>query len=50
LRAEEDLVLSSYGWVDKEKGIVRIPIEAAMRRVVRDGIPTWQPPEEATQP
>ena len=25
-RAEEDLVLNSYGWVDKEQGVVRIPI------------------------
>ena len=30
MRAAEDKVLSGYGWVDKEKGVVRIPIERAM--------------------
>lgn len=29
LRAAEDKVLHSYGWVDKSKGTVRIPIEQA---------------------
>jgi hypothetical protein len=50
LRAEEGLVLSSYGWVDKEAGTVHVPIEDAMRRVVEDGMPTWEPAEEAQQP
>ena len=27
LRASEDALLNSYGWVDKNNGIVRIPIE-----------------------
>lgn len=30
LRAEEDAVLSSYGWVDPSAGVARIPIERAM--------------------
>ena len=38
-RAREEGVLSSYGWVDKEKGVVRIPIEEAMRLVVERGLP-----------
>ena len=33
-RAETKKALSSYGWVDRGKGIVRIPIEQAMERVV----------------
>lgn len=44
-RAEEQAELSSYGWVDKDKGVVRIPIEKAMEKVVKDGIPGW--PAEA---
>jgi len=28
--------LASWGWVDRERGIVRIPIEAAMRALVED--------------
>jgi hypothetical protein len=38
-RAEEDLALGSYGWVDKEKGVVRIPIERAMRLLAERGLP-----------
>jgi hypothetical protein len=30
LRAEEDGLLHSYGWVNREAGIVRIPIERAI--------------------
>jgi hypothetical protein len=37
-RAEEDKRLDSYYWVDKEKGIVHIPIERAMKEVAADGI------------
>ena len=29
MRAAEDLVLKNYGWVDKQHGVVRIPIEQA---------------------
>ncbi len=38
-RAEEDQTLGSYGWVDEEKGIVRIPIEEAMRILAERGLP-----------
>ena len=34
LRAEEDAILHSYGWVDRKGGIVRIPIERAMELVL----------------
>jgi hypothetical protein len=34
LRAHNKKALSSYGWVDRAKGIARIPIEQAMERVV----------------
>ncbi|HEY2989492.1 MAG TPA: hypothetical protein VGL11_17300 [Candidatus Binatia bacterium] len=30
MRQEEESVLNGYAWVDKEKGIVRIPVERAM--------------------
>lgn len=32
MRANEEKVLSSYGWVDKQKGVVHIPIEEAKAR------------------
>lgn len=38
LRAEEDAILKTYGWVDKPNGVVRIPIERAMALLVeREG-------------
>jgi hypothetical protein len=42
LRAREDEVLTTYGWVDKNAGVVRIPIEEAMKIVVQRGLPTRQ--------
>ncbi len=40
MRAEEDRILSSYGWVDANAGIVRIPIDRAMQLVLQRGLPT----------
>ena len=39
LRAEEDALLHSTEWVNKDEGIVRIPIDQAMERVVEAGFP-----------
>jgi hypothetical protein len=39
LRAQEDAVLNQYEWVDKNAGIVRIPVSEAMRLVVQRGLP-----------
>jgi hypothetical protein len=50
-RAEEDLALGTYGWVDKDKGIVRIPIERAMRLLAERGLPAAATPlPAAAQP
>jgi hypothetical protein len=50
-RAEEDLALGTYGWVDKDKGVVRIPIERAMRLLAERGLPAAAtPPPAAAQP
>jgi hypothetical protein len=40
LRARQELLLNGYGWVDREKGVARIPIDEAMRIVVERGLPT----------
>jgi len=39
MRAEEDAVLQSYGWVDRDKGVARMPIDEAMKIVVQRGLP-----------
>jgi hypothetical protein len=48
LRAREDSVLDSYGWVDKQNGIVRIPIDRAMDLLAQRGLPPLSQP--VTQP
>jgi len=40
LRADEDTILNSYGWIDPNKGIVRIPIEQAIDMVAQKGLPS----------
>lgn len=39
VRAREEAVLESYRWVNRETGIVGIPIDAAMARLVEQGVP-----------
>jgi len=39
MRAENERVLTTYGWVDETRGIVRIPIERAMELALRRGFP-----------
>lgn len=40
MRAEEDALLSSYGWSDKASGTVRIPIDRAMDMLAARGMGT----------
>jgi hypothetical protein len=39
-RTGEEQVLNSYGWVDPQKGIVRIPIDRAIDIVAQKGLPS----------
>ncbi|MGN6385038.1 MAG: hypothetical protein ACTHMT_02245 [Verrucomicrobiota bacterium] len=39
-RRREEALLNSYGWVDRDRGIARIPINAAMDLVLKKGLPT----------
>src|SRR5919197_3265392 len=36
LREEADKALSNYGWIDKNKGVARIPIDHAMELTVAE--------------
>jgi hypothetical protein len=49
VRAAEHQALTTYTWIDRERGIVRIPIEAAMERLVQEGRPP-RPAAPAPQP
>jgi hypothetical protein len=39
LRAAEGADLDSYGWIDRNSGTVRIPIDRAMQLLVERGLP-----------
>ena|ERR1041384_4373062 len=49
IRAEEDHVLNSYGWVDPQKGVVRIPIDLAIDVLAKRGLPSRPQTQGATQ-
>lgn len=40
-RNEESARLNSYGWVDRGKGVVHIPIARAMSEIAAKGIPDF---------
>ena len=42
-RHDRKMQLEHYGWVDKTKGIVRIPIQAAMDKVASGAMPAGAP-------
>lgn len=39
LRSQEDRLLSTYGWSDKDTAVVRIPIERAIQLQLERGFP-----------
>jgi hypothetical protein len=49
LRAVETEELTTYGWVDEEQGVVRIPIDRAMDLLVKEAVPPPAPPAAAGQ-
>lgn len=42
---DQRMSLSGYGWIDRSKGIVRIPIEEAMRLITARGDHAYDPLE-----
>lgn len=51
-QAQEMETLTTYGWVDRENGVVRIPIEEAMQRLLEQGAPAraGEPPDFGLDP
>ncbi len=43
-RAQEDAFLTSWGWVEKDRGIARMPIDEAMGIVAARGLPSFPAP------
>ena len=54
LRTDEDEALKTYGWIDQEKRIVRIPVDRAIDILAERGLPTRAaksaPPAEKQRP
>lgn len=48
MRAEQEARLTSYGWIDREKGVVHIPIEKAMAFTLERSMVKAQAAEAAT--
>jgi len=40
MRAAEDRALTDYRWIDKERGLVQLPIERAMELLIDEGLPS----------
>ena len=48
VRAGEDTILNSYGWVDPQKSVVRVPIDVAIDLLAKKGLPS-RPPESGAK-
>jgi len=44
IQAAEEKTLATYGWADRNAGVVRMPIDQAMRLVAQRGVPAWPAP------
>jgi len=48
-RAAEDKLLTSYDWVDRQSGIVRVPVDRAIDMLAHQGLPVrTQEPQSAS--
>ena len=42
-REQQEQILNSYGWIDQQNGIIRIPIEQAKKMIEQKGLPATPP-------
>ncbi len=49
LNARQLQNIQSYRWIDRERGLVAVPIDEAIRLVVREGAQPAMPPPPATR-
>jgi hypothetical protein len=47
VRKQEEELLHTYGWVDKERGVVSIPIARAMELIAKEGLQSRPAPSKA---
>ncbi len=39
---EQSALVGTYGWVDRRRGIVRLPVDRAIELVLHRGLPDWR--------
>jgi hypothetical protein len=49
MREAEEAALTNTRWIDKQQGIVQIPIDRAMELIGQRGLPHWPAAKEADQ-
>lgn len=49
IRQGEEEQLDSYGWVQKEAGVVHIPIEQAKKLLLQRGLPVREQPQQSSE-
>ncbi|WP_396627145.1 hypothetical protein [Luteitalea sp.] len=47
IKAKQQATVTSYGWVDKGAGVVRLPLDRAKALIAERGLPVTTPPAEA---
>jgi hypothetical protein len=47
-RRSQDELLNTYGWVDRERGVARIPVSRAMELMLDRGLPSPSPTTDST--
>ena len=45
MREKEETILNHYGWVDSNRGVVRIPIDRALDLIAEHGLPQFKSTE-----
>ncbi|MTV11986.1 MULTISPECIES: hypothetical protein [Bradyrhizobium] len=43
-RRDDVEITGTYGWVDRNRGIVRVPVKRATEMLLRKGLPEWPAP------
>lgn len=50
IRASDTAAVTTYGWVNKDAGVVRLPIERAKQLILERGLPVTTPAADAAAP
>jgi hypothetical protein len=50
VRAQQTSATTTYGWVNKETGVVRLPLERAKQLILEAGLPSTAAPAPASEP